>query len=100
MLPVKLEKRYIQITIDFSGTIINIEAGKFALSEFVIEDSIYKTCPFLESTLEALPSKEVFLMDSMFITSGDSEYNVDVDLFKNDDTISVLLPTVPMSINM
>ncbi len=91
MLPAKIQDRFIQVITDFSGTIINIEAGKFALSEFVIKDSIYKTCPFLESTLEALPSKEVFLMDSMFITSGDSEYNVDVDLFKNDDTISVII---------
>ena len=91
MLPIKLEKRFIQVTTDFSGTIMRIEAGTFALSEFEIGDSIYKACPFLESTIEALPLKEVFLMDSMFITSGDSEYNVDVDLFKQDDSISVII---------
>jgi len=91
MLPVKLEKKFIQITTDYSGTIVHIEAGKFALSEFLVGDSIYKGCPFLETILEVLPLKEIFLMDSMFISAEGLEYNVDVDLFKTENTISVII---------
>ncbi len=91
MLPATIQDRFIQIIVDFSGQIIEIEAGFFALSEFIEGTSIYATCPFLESTLDSLPSQESFSMDGMLINSGNEEYNVDVELLKTADSIAVLI---------
>ena len=90
MIPAKIEDVFIQITTDFSGGIRDIVAGKFVKKEFKIHQSIYKTCPFLEGTLEALELSKSFLLEGMLIVSNEEEYNVDVELFKSEESISVL----------
>ncbi len=91
MLPAKIQDRFIQITVDFSGTITGIDAGFFVTDKFKIGDSVYKTCPFLESTLDSLPLEEWFKMDAMFLNSKDRDYSVDVELFRDEDFVSVLI---------
>lgn len=91
MIPAKIEDVFIQLTTDFSGVITNIDAGNFAKKEFVLHQSIYVACPFLEGTLDALESNEPFLLEGMVIVSQDSEYNVDIEAFKEDTIISVLI---------
>ncbi|MFK8061275.1 MAG: hybrid sensor histidine kinase/response regulator [Polaribacter sp.] len=91
MIPAKIKDVFIQLTTDYSGVIKNIEAGKFIEKEFTILDSIYTSCPFLEGTLEALNLKESFLLEGMVIVSESKEYNVDVELFKYDNSVDVLI---------
>jgi len=91
VLPTTIQDRFIQVFVDLSGQITKIDAGIFALSEFKVGASIYAPCPFLESTLDSLPLHESFLMDCMFINSASTEYNVDVELFKEEKSISVLI---------
>lgn len=91
MLPAKIQDRFIQVTTDAIGTIVAIDSGVFSESEFTVGDSIYNTCPFLEFTLDNLPIRESFLMDAMIIGSGDKEYNVDIELFKSNNEVSVLI---------
>lgn len=91
MIPAKIEDVFIQLTTDFSGVITNIDAGSFAKKEFVLHQSIYVACPFLEGTLDALEINEPFLLEGMVIVSEDSEYNVDIEAFKEDAIISVLI---------
>ena len=91
MIPAKIEDVFLQLTTDFSGVVINIVAGKLARKEFTIKESIYDACPFLEGTLEALPIKESFLLEGMIITSESKEYNIDLELFKCEKSINVLI---------
>jgi signal transduction histidine kinase len=91
VIPAKIEDVFIQLTTDYSGVIINIVAGKFTQKEFTIHESIYDSCPFLEGTLEALTLKESFLLEGMVIESDANEFNIDLELFKNDDFIDVLI---------
>ena len=91
MIPAKIEDVFIQLTTNFSGSIISIDAGKFVKKEFQLKESIYTTCPFLEGTLEALPLKESFLIEGMVVESNSKEYNVDLELFKNDVNVVVLI---------
>ena len=91
MIPAKIEDVFIQLTTDYSGVIINIVAGKFTQKESTIHESIYDSCPFLEGTLEALTLKESFLLEGMVIESDANEFNIDLELFKNDDFIDVLI---------
>ncbi|AUC83938.1 hypothetical protein CW731_00930 [Polaribacter sp. ALD11] len=91
MIPAKIEDVFIQITTSLSGVIINIVAGKFAKNEFTLQESIYKTCPFLEGTLEALEVSDPFLLEGMIILSSSIEYNVDLELFKSEENVTVLI---------
>ncbi len=91
MIPAKIEDVFIELTTDYSGVIENIVAGKFAIKEFNLQNSIYTSCPFLESTLEALPLQEPFLMEGMVVVSGTEEFNVDIDLFKSETSISITI---------
>ncbi|OAD44875.1 ATP-binding response regulator [Polaribacter atrinae] len=91
MIPAKIDDVFIQLTTDYSGVITNIIAGKFAKSSFIPKESIYDSCPFLEGTLDALPLNEPFLLEGMIIFSEEDEYNIDLELFKNDVSISVLI---------
>ena len=91
MIPAKIEDVFIQLTTNFSGSIISIDAGKFVKKEFQLKESIYTTCPFLEGTLEALPLKESFLIEGMVVESNSKEYNVDLELFKSDVNVVVLI---------
>ena len=91
MFPKKIEERFIQLTIDFSGTIKEIVSGTFALEEFKINDSIYNPCPFLEFTITDLPLKETLPIFNLVFTFNATEFNVDVELFKSEQHISVLI---------
>ncbi|ARV14540.1 ATP-binding response regulator [Polaribacter sp. SA4-12] len=91
MIPAKIEDVFIQLTTDYSGVITNIVAGKFTKTEFTIQESIYDSCPFLEGTLEALTLNESFLLEGMVIESESKEYNIDLELFKKDDVIEILI---------
>ena len=91
MIPAKIEDVFLQLTTDNTGVITNIVAGKFSQKEFIIQESIYNSCPFLEGTLEALPLNESFLLEGMVIASDNKEYNIDLELFKNDNSINVLI---------
>jgi len=91
LIPVKIEERFIQINTDLSGSILEIVAGTFAEQEFTINDSIYKTCPFLETTLDVVNINETFNIDSMVIVSQEQEFYVDVEAFKNENSISIII---------
>ncbi|KGL63986.1 hybrid sensor histidine kinase/response regulator [Polaribacter sp. Hel1_85] len=91
MIPAKIEDVFIQLTTDYSGVIINIVAGKFAKKIFTIHESIYDSCPFLEGTLEALIIGESYLLEGMVIESESKEYNIDLELFKCENSIDVLI---------
>lgn len=91
MIPVKIEERFIQLKTDLSGIILEIIAGTFAEQEFPIHKSIYKTCPFLEATLDVVPLNETFHIDSMFIVSQGKEFYVDVEVFKDEHAISIII---------
>ncbi|TXD48277.1 hybrid sensor histidine kinase/response regulator [Polaribacter sp. IC073] len=91
MIPAKIDDVFIQITTSLSGVILNITAGKFLQKEFNAQESIYKTCPFLEGTLDALEISAPFLLEGMVLVSDFTEYNVDIELFKSAKNISVLI---------
>tara|TARA_R110002049_G_scaffold67310_4_gene174930 strand:- start:1845 stop:3368 length:1524 start_codon:yes stop_codon:yes gene_type:complete len=91
LIPAKIEDVFIQITTSFSGVILDVSAGKFIKKEFFLKESIYKACPFLEGTLEALQKSEPFLLEGMVLVSNEKEYNVDLELFKNEETVSILI---------
>jgi signal transduction histidine kinase/CheY-like chemotaxis protein len=91
LIPAKIEDVFIQLTTDYSGVITNIVAGKFTKTEFTIQESIYDSCPFLEGTLDALTLNESFLLEGMVIESESKEYNIDLELFKKDNVIEILI---------
>lgn len=91
MIPAKIEDVFIQLTTDYSGDITNIVAGKFTKKEFMIQESIYDSCPFLEGTLEALTLNESFLLEGMVIESESKEYNIDLELFKKESVVEILI---------
>ena len=91
MIPAKIEDVFLQITTDFSGVIRSIDSGKFAINEFLIQESIYEVCPFLEGTLDALQINKPFLLEGMVIVSNHKEFNIDIDLFKAENTIQILI---------
>jgi signal transduction histidine kinase/ActR/RegA family two-component response regulator len=87
----KIENFFIELTTDYKGVISKIVFGKFVLKEFELNQSIYSTCPFLEVTLEALLINKACLIEGMIIVSGEEEFNVDVELFKLEGEVSVLI---------
>ncbi|WP_159947174.1 ATP-binding response regulator [Polaribacter septentrionalilitoris] len=91
MIPAKIEDVFVQITTDFSGIIKTIDAGNFVKKEFEVNQLIYTTCPFLEGTLEAIEKNQSFLLEGMVIASDNNEFNVDIEIFKNDDNIVILI---------
>lgn len=91
MIPAKIEDVFLQVTTDFSGVITNIVAGNFSKTLFTEQQSIYTACPFLEGTLEALEPAEPFLLEGMVIEANGTEYNVDIELFKKETSIEVLI---------
>ncbi|QVY67035.1 ATP-binding protein [Polaribacter sp. Q13] len=91
MIPAKIEDVFIHLTTDYSGVIKSIVAGKFAKTTFTILESIYDSCPFLEGTLDALPFNEPFLLEGMVIVSKAIEYNIDLELFKKEACIDLLI---------
>lgn len=91
MIPAKIENAFIEITTDFLGIIKQRIAGKFVEKEFIINESIFDSCPFLIGTLEALPFNEPLSIQAMIIVSEKKEYNVDLELFKSNKEVSVLI---------
>lgn len=91
MLPNKIENLFIDLNTDYSGVITKVVAGKFLEKEFLIQTSIYNSCPFLLGTLDALPLKESIIMDGMVIESNHKEYNVDLELEKSESLINILI---------
>lgn len=87
----KIKKVFIELITNSKGIVKQIVSGEFALQEFKLNESIYITCPFLEGTLDAVEVNEPYLIEGMVIISNDIEYNVDVELFRLDDEISVLI---------
>ena len=87
----KIEHFFLELTTNQTGIVTEIVSGKFAISEFEIQKSIYNACPFLEGTLEALTINDPFLMEGMVIVADEKEYNVDVELLKSDKEVAVLI---------
>ena len=87
----KIENFFIELTTDYKGVISKIVFGKFVLKEFDLNQSIYSTCPFLEVTLEALLINKACLIENMIIVSGEEEFDADVELFKLEGEVSVLI---------
>ncbi|WP_139958243.1 ATP-binding response regulator [Flavicella sediminum] len=91
MVPTKIEDLFIQLKTDFSGTILEIEAGKFVADQLVPKNSIYELCPFLEASLEDLPLHEVYHLNTMLIVVDTIEYNVDLELIRAIHDVSILI---------
>lgn len=91
MIPAKIEDVFLQIITNFSGVILDISAGTFLKNEFQLQTIIYKNCPFLEGTLEALEINNPFLLEGMLMVADSKEYNVDIELFKSDINITILI---------
>lgn len=91
MTPPKIENVFIELLVDNQGVIINVSGGIFLIQEFEIGTSIFDPCPFLFGTLESLPVKEILLIEGMVIKSSEIEYNIDLELFKFEKGISILI---------
>lgn len=90
-IPQRINDTFIQITTDLSGVILEINAGNFASPQFMLKNSIYDTCPFLENTFQALPFKEWFLLEGMVLNSYNEDYNIDIELFKEVDKVLIVV---------
>lgn len=91
MIPTKIENIFIQVKTDLTGVILEIEAGKFAREEFVLQESIYEICPYLESVLENLPSEETLPLNTMVLVSNSKEYAIDLELTRQGDFVTILI---------
>ena len=91
MIPAKIKEIFIEVNASFSGVIHSIQSGEFIKKEFSIGESIYKTCNFLEGTLEFLPTDKVFSIEGMIVVSDNIEFNVDLDLQKHKDYVSIII---------
>lgn len=87
----KIEHFFLELITNHEGIVTKIVSGKFAVKEFNVHQSIYSACSFLEGTLEALIINDPFLMEGMIIVSDEKEFNVDVELLKTDNEVSVLI---------
>ena len=87
----KIEDVFIQITISLTAEILSISAGNFLKTSFKSHNLIYTNCPFLEGTLDALKFSEPFLLEGMLIIVNEEEFNVDVELFKTNKFIEILI---------
>ncbi|WP_397446176.1 hybrid sensor histidine kinase/response regulator [Polaribacter sp. R77954] len=91
MISPKIENVFIELQVNTEGVINKIVAGKFATKEFAVNTCIYNSCPYLFGTLEALPYKENYLIEGMIISSDNEEYNVDMELYKDQEAITILI---------
>jgi len=89
--PSKIEDSFIQLTTNYSGVIQRCVAGNFSKKSFLFNTTIFNVCPFLEGTLEALVLNESFLLEGMVIVSEGQEFNVDLEIFKHQNYIDVLI---------
>ncbi|WP_298778053.1 ATP-binding protein [uncultured Polaribacter sp.] len=91
MISPKIDNVFIEILTDFNGIIVGVNSGNFIKKEFLIGESIYQVCNFLIGTLDALTTNEVFSIEGMVVVSNNQEYNVDLDLYKSDKQITVII---------
>ena len=91
MIPRKIRNTFIEIKLNSEGKILDIISGLLCVKEFRVNQSIYIACPFLEETLEALPIEEPFSMIGLVIQSENKEYNVEVELLKTAESITLLI---------
>jgi signal transduction histidine kinase/ActR/RegA family two-component response regulator len=91
MIPRKIQNTFIEIKLNFEGEIVDIISGLLCVKEFRVNQSIYPVCPFLEETLEVLPIEEPFTMIGFVIQSENKEYNVEVELLKSAESITLLI---------
>jgi signal transduction histidine kinase/CheY-like chemotaxis protein len=90
VIPSKITSLFVQLVLDTNGRITTILSGEFCKEAFSVHSSVYTSAPFLEGTLDALLVNEPFLLEGMLIVLGDKEFNVDVELLKEDGKITVL----------
>lgn len=90
MIPAKIKSLYIELAINANGIIKAILSGEFNKEAFQVEKTIYTIAPFLEGTLDALTINEPFLLEGMLLVFKDKEFNVDVELLKTVENITVL----------
>lgn len=69
MIASKIDDLVIDLITDFKGDIIKVIEGKFLNEDFILGQSIFKTCPFLEVTLKYLLDYELFTIKSMLIVT-------------------------------
>ena len=90
MIPSKIKSLFIQLVVDFNGTITTVLSGDFCKEAFLVDTSVYMHAPFLEGTLDALSIDESFLLEGMLILFNDKEFNVDLELIKEGESITIL----------
>ena len=91
MIPPKIENVFLEVIVTTDGTIQKIVAGKFVAKEFIVNTSVFTPCPYLFGTLEALPEKETFLIEGMIVNSDNKEYNIDIELFRCNESVTILI---------
>ena len=91
MIPRKIQNTFIEIKLNFEGKIVDIISGLLCVKEFCVNQSIYPVCPFLEEILEVLPIEKPFTMIGLVIQSENKEYNVEVELLKTAESITLLI---------
>lgn len=90
MIPSKIKSLFIQVEVVANGTISAVLSGEFNKEAFKVDATIYNIAPFLEGTLDALKINEPFLLEGMLFVFNDEEFNVDVELLKTAENITVL----------
>ena len=91
MIPAKIEDVFIEISTSLTGEILEVSAGNFLRNYFKPFNLIYGICPFLEGTLEALTFAKPFFLEGMLIVVNEEEFNVDVELFKENKVVKILI---------
>lgn len=87
----RIEQHYLELEIDQGGSIQSIIGGQFARDIFPISSSIFNPCPYLIGTLEGLLNNAPLTLEGMLLQEGEADYHLDVELFKTDAAIQVLI---------
>ncbi|WP_438972536.1 ATP-binding response regulator [Polaribacter sp.] len=90
MITNRVNEFFIALETNFEGEILNIVEGNFLQDAFRKGDLIHDKCPFLALTLTSLPNHELLNLEGMLI-DYEQEFNVDVDLFKENQRISIVI---------
>ena len=87
----RIDQYFIELDVATDGTLRSVVAGGFGASEFNVGASVYDPCPYLIGTLDHLVEGEPFAMDGMVLVWNGEEYNVDVEMHKEQSGVTVLL---------
>lgn len=87
----RIENYFLELSVNSEGTVLNRVAGQFAQELFPQASSVYQACPYLIGTLEALPEQEALLMEGMVLEKAGKEYNIDLELYRSGEQITVLI---------